>query len=100
MDRFPLAALVNIGWPAASIVAAVPVPASQNCFPPSSPAKQMKVVHQNEIGGGSTPSPAVGVTGSGRLLNALFSPNPQSSLPVPSPQDDPALLKIKLSPSN
>jgi hypothetical protein len=40
--------------------------------------KELKVVHQNEIRGGSIPSPSVGSTG----------------------PEDPALLKIKLSPSN
>ncbi len=98
-DRTPLPALIDIGAPPASIVAAPPDPAIQSLFPPSSPAKQLKVVHQNEIRGGSILSPAVSVTTTKRLID-LFRPFPQQPSAAAPPAEDPALLKIKLSPSN
>ena len=63
--------------------------------------KELKVVHQNEIRGGNTPSPAVGAASPGGLINSLFRPSQQqpSSAP-PAAAEDPALLKIKPSPSN
>jgi hypothetical protein len=68
---------------------------------PALRTKELKVVHQNEIRGGNTPSPAVGATSPDRLINILFRPARQqpSSVP-PAAAEDPALLKIKLSPSN
>jgi hypothetical protein len=114
-NRLPLLAdirLSSIRLSPAPIVAGPPDSASQSLFPRSSQGplsgmtsglrtKELKVVHQNEIRGGNTPSPAVGVTSPDRLLNILFRPWRQqpSSVP-PSAAEDPALLKIKLSPSN
>ena len=107
-----LSLLANIRLSPAPIMAAPPDSASQSPLARSSqgplsgmmPAlrtKDLKVVHQNEIRGGNTPSPAVGATSPGGLINSLFRPSQQqpSSVP-PSAADDPALLKIKLSPSN
>ena len=110
LRRLPLLAKIRLS--PAPIMAPLPDSASQSPFPRSSlgplsgmtPAlrtKVLKVVHQNEIRGGNTPSPAVGATSPGGLINSLFHPSQQqpSSVP-PAAAEDPALLKIKLSPSN
>jgi hypothetical protein len=70
-------------------------------MPPALRTKELKVVHQNEIRGGNSPSPAVSATSTDRLINVLLRASRQqpSSVP-PTSTDDPALLKIKLSPSN
>jgi hypothetical protein len=114
-SRIRLPLLANIRLSPTPIMAAPPDSASQSPLPrpsqetgrplpgmmPVLGAKELKVVHQNEIRGGNTPSPAVGATGSDRLINILFRPDRQqpSSAP-PAAAEDPALLKIKLSPSN
>ena len=112
-NRLPL--LANIRSSPASIVAAPLDSANQSSLPQSSegvrrslsgmpPAlrtNELKVVHQNEIHGGNTPSPAVSATSADRLINVFLRASPQqpSSVP-PTSTEDPALLKIKLSPSN
>jgi hypothetical protein len=67
---------------------------------PSPRTKELKVVHQNEIRGGSIPSPSVGATSSDPRINILFRTGGRQPTPAPPPTEDPALLKIKLSPSN
>ena len=110
LQHLPLLAKVRLS--PSPIMAPLPDSAGQGPFPRSSlgplsvmtPAlrpKELKVVHQNEIRSGNTPSPAVGATSPGGLINSLFHPSQQqpSSVP-PAAAEDPALLKIKLSPSN
>jgi hypothetical protein len=114
-DRNRLPLLANIRLSPAPIVAAPLDSASQSSLsqpsegirrslsgmPPALRKKELKVVHQNEIRGGNTPSPAVSTTSTDRLINVLLRASRQqpSSVP-PTSTEDPALLKIKLSPSN
>jgi hypothetical protein len=70
-------------------------------MPPALRAKELKVVHQNEIRWGNTPSPAVSATSTDRLINVLLRASRQQPSSVTPPStEDPSLLKIKLSPSN
>ena len=62
--------------------------------------KELKVVHQNEIRGGNTPSPSVGTTSGSPFIDILLHPSRQQPASAAPPTEDPALLKIKLSPSN
>ena len=109
LRRLPLLAKIRLS--PAPIMAPLPDSASQSPFPRSSlgplsgmtPAlrtKVLKVVHQNEIRGGNMPSPSVGTTSGGPFINILLHPSWQQSVSAPPPTEDPALLKIKLSPSN
>jgi hypothetical protein len=108
-NRLPLLATFRV--PPAFIVAAPPDSANHSLLPPSSqgpwmgvgPAlrtKELKVVHQNEIRGGNMPSPSVGAAGSDRFINILPRTSGSPPTSAPPPTEDPALLKIKLSPSN
>jgi hypothetical protein len=97
-DQFPL--LANIASLPSPIMAAPPDPASQRPILQPSRTKELKVVHQNEIRGGNIPSPSVGATSSDPLMNFFLRSSPQQPAPAPPPTEDPALLKIKLSPSN
>jgi hypothetical protein len=68
---------------------------------PVARTKELRVVHQNEIRGGNTSSPAVSAANGDRLINFFFPPSRQQpSVVPPASTDDPAVLKIKLSPSN
>jgi hypothetical protein len=68
---------------------------------PGARTKELRVVHQNEIRGGNTSSPAVSAANGDRLINFFFPPSwQQPSVVPPASTDDPAVLKIKLSPSN
>ena len=62
--------------------------------------KELKVVHQNEIRGGGMASPSVGARSGDPLINILLHPSRQEPASASPPTEDPALLKIKLSPSN
>jgi hypothetical protein len=108
-NRLPLLAAIRVS--PALIVAAPLDSASQSLFSrpfqgsfpgvgPLPRAKELKVVHQNEIRGGSIPSPSVGATGSDPLIKILLRTGGQQPTPASPPTEDPALLKIKLSPSN
>jgi hypothetical protein len=108
-NRLPLLAAIRVS--PALIVAAPPDSASQSLLSRpsqvslpgvrSSPrTKELKVVHQNEIRGGSIPSPSVGATSSHPLIKILLRSSGQQPAPASSTTEDPALLKIKLSPSN
>jgi hypothetical protein len=96
--HFPL--LANIPSLPFPITAAPPDPASQSPIPRPSRTKELKVVHQNEIRGGNISSPSVGATSGDPLINILLHRFRQQPAPAPPPTEDPALLKIKLSPSN
>jgi hypothetical protein len=68
---------------------------------PIARTKELRVFHQNEIRGGNTSSPAVSAANGDRLINFFFPPSRQQpSVVPPASTDDPAVLKIKLSPSN
>jgi hypothetical protein len=108
-NRLPLLAAIRVS--PALIVAAPLDSAGQSLFSrpsqlslqgvrPAPGTKELKVVHQNEIRGGGSPSPSVGATGSDRLINILLRTSGQQPAPAPPQTEDPALLKIKLSPSN
>jgi hypothetical protein len=97
-SHFPV--LANIAPLPSPIVAAPPDPASWCPFPQPSKTKELKVVHQNEIRGGNIPSPSVGAASSEPLINIFTRTSRQQPASAPPPTEDPALLKIKLSPSN
>jgi hypothetical protein len=96
--HFPL--LANIAPLPSPITAAPPDPAGQRPIPQPSRTKELKVVHQNEIRGGNMSSPSVGATSGDPLINILLHRSRQQPASAPPPTEDPALLKIKLSPSN
>jgi hypothetical protein len=96
--HFPL--LANIASLPSPIMAAPPDPASQRPIPQPSRTKELRVVHQNEIRGGNMPSPSVGATSGDPFINILLHSSRQQPASSPPPTEDPALLKIKLSPSN
>jgi hypothetical protein len=96
--HFPL--LANIASLPSPIMATPPDPASQRPIPQPSRTKELRVVHQNEIRGGNMPSPSVGATSGDPFINTLLHRSRQQSASSPPPTEDPALLKIKLSPSN
>ncbi len=107
-NRLPLLAALRV--PRALIEAAPPDSANHSLLPsslgpwqvmrPALPTKELKVVHQNEIRGGNMPSPSVGAAGSDRFLNILLRTSGSQPTSAPPSTEDPALLKIKLSPSN
>ncbi len=108
-NHLPLLATLRV--PPALIVAAPLDSANQSLLPPPSqgpwqgvrPAlrtKELKVVHQNEIRGGNMPLPSVGAASSDRFINILLRTSRSQPASAPPPTEDPALLKIKLSPSN
>ena len=108
-NHLPLLAAIRVS--PALIVAAPPDPTNQSLLSrlsrgplpgvgPSPRTKELKVVHQNEIRGGNISSPSVGTTGSDPLINFFTRASRQQPAPTPPPTEDPALVKIKLSPSN
>lgn len=98
-NRLPL--LANIPSYPSPIIAAPLDPAGPGPRSQPSRTKELRVVHQNEIRGGNTSSPAVSAANGDRLINFFFPPSRQQpSVVPPASTDDPAVLKIKLSPSN